>query len=178
MKILIILFIVLILIWAGSVTKEDNQRSSFGADDQNYALAALQDLDEVDFLNNRIPEVPTDYLARNAHKVHMILEPPESQDGVEKLSFSNPVNTESWPFYRYTNPYQGKSGGIWAPNLMNRINEWQPGFETSGWSLYLRPGVSYDRWARNRWVRQNNRYYYINNGTLKDRLKDFTGRPS
>lgn len=176
--IIAVLVIVLILIWL-CATPETKQVSSFGADDQNYALAALEDLDEHDFLNNRIPEVHTDYLARNSDKINMVMEfPDDVAGGIEKLSFSNPVDVGNWPYYRYTLPYQGKSGGVWPSNMLNRINQWSPGFETSGWSLFLRPGVTYDRWARNRWVRQNNRYYYINNGSLNDRLKDYVGRPS
>lgn len=172
MKILVILVIVF-LVWL-FVTRE--QRSHFGADDQSYALAALEDLDEHDFLNNRIPEVPTDYLARNAHRVEAVLE--LSKDGIEKLSFSGPVNTQDWPYYRYNSIYQGKDGGIWPSGMLNRLNNWSPGFDTSGWSIALRPSVTYDRWARNRWVRQNDRFYYINNGKLNDRLKDFVGQPS
>ena len=173
MEVFIFLLIVLVLLW---VFMSKPQRSEFGADDQSYALAALEDLDEKDFLNDRIPEVPTDYLARNAHRVEMVLEP--STDGIEKLSFSGPVNTEAWPNYIHNLPYQGKSGGQWSPSLLNRINEWQPGFETSGWSITVRPGITFDRWARNRWVKQNGKYYYINNGELKDRLKDYVGMPS
>jgi len=177
MKNLIILLVVFVVIWICTRPEKHKQLSSFGADAQNYALAALEDMDEHDFLNDRIPEVTTHYLAQNAANVDVVAELDLSHNGIEKLSFSNPINTQNWQYYR-TLPYQGKSGGVFAPSLLNRTNQWEPGFQTSGWSLWLRPSITYDRWPRNRWVKQNNRYYYINNGSEKDRLRDYTGEPS
>lgn len=174
---------------------KDRQRSPFGDDDQSYALAALNDLDNKDFLDNRytdgIPEVDDYYLTQNAHNIQLIKEreadaraangegPPGTNPNIENLSFYHPVNTDYWPYYYYTKPYQYEDGGAWPPNMQSRLYNWQPGFASgSGWSYWLRPGISYNRWPRNRWVKQNNKYYFINNGDEKDRLRDYTGEPS
>jgi hypothetical protein len=167
------------------------QRSPFGDDDQSYALAALSDLDNKDFLDNRfsdgVPEVDTYFLTQNAHNIQLIKEREtdaraangEAGPGIEGLSFYHPVNTEYWPYYYYTNPYKSKEQGGWPPNMQSRLYNWQPGFASgTGWSYWLRPGISYDRWPRNRWVKQNDKYYFINNGDEKDRLRDYTGEPS
>lgn len=191
---LIILASILFVLYFLSGKKEE-QRSPFGADDQSYALAALSDLDDKDFLDNRytngVPEVDNYFLERNAHNIQLIKEreadaraangmaPPGPNGSVEGLSFSNPVNTDYWPYYYYTKPYQYQNGGSWPPNMQSRLYNWQPGFASgSGWSYWLRPGISYNRWPRNRWVKQNNKYYYINNGDENDRLRDYTGEPS
>jgi len=59
--------------------------------------------------------------------------------------------------------------GAWpsALELTSRLYNWQPGYATSGWSYRMRPGMSYTRWPRNRWIRNNGSFYFINNG--KDR---------
>lgn len=164
------------------------QKSPFGDDDQSYALAALEDLDR-GMLENRIPEVNTYYLTENSHNIHLIKEREmheadiaaangEAAPGIEGLSFFNPVNTDYWPYYYYSTPYQYRDGGAWPPGMQSRLYNWQPGFATSGWSYWLRPGITYDRWPRNRWVKNNGNYFFINNGSQKDRLKDYTGEPS
>lgn len=85
--------------------------------------------------------------------------------------FNGPADTRYWPYYHYTFPYQYTEGGAWPPNMYSRLYNWQPGFATSGWSYWMRPGMSYARWPRNRWVKNNGSFYFINNG--KDRTKDF-----
>lgn len=154
---------------------KESQISPFGADDQNYALAALQELDDKDFLQNRIPDVDDDFMAKNASEISLAK---VVNDGKEHMSFFNPVNTDYWPYYYYTNPYQYKQGGAWPPGMQSRLYNWQPGFGESGWSYWLRPGITYDRWPRNRWVKNNGSYFYINNGSKQDRLRDYTGEPS
>lgn len=192
----ILLIVLLVAAVVYITTTKKQQRSPFGDDDQSYALAALQDLDDKDFLDNRytdgIPEVDDYYLTQNAHNIMLIRdraadaraangEAPPGTDapGVERLSFYHPVNTDYWPYYYYTKPYQYQDGGAWPPNMQSRLYNWQPGFASgTGWSYWLRPGISYNRWPRNRWVKQNGTYYFINNGSERDRLRDYTGEPS
>lgn len=155
---------------------------AFGAEDQNYALAALEDLDSA-MLDNRIEDIPDDdatFFERNGSQITLVKKLAESDDSdaqKEHMTFFHPVNTTYWPYYHYSTPYQYKSGGAWPPGMQSRLYNWQPGFATgSGWSYWLRPGMSYNRWPRNRWVRQNGSFYYINNG--KDRKNDYNGEPS
>jgi hypothetical protein len=194
--IFIVILIVLCCSWPfknkGEDRKEDVQRSPFGDDDQSYALAALNDLDNQDFLNNRftngVPEVDDYYLTKNAHNIQLIKErqtdaraangegPVGLDPNIEGLSFYNHSNTDYWPSYYYSKP---EHGGAWPPNMQNRLYNWQPGFASgTGWSYWLRPGITYNRWPRNRWVKQNNKFYFINNGDEQDRSRDFTGEPS
>jgi hypothetical protein len=60
------------------------------------------------------------------------------------------------------------------PNLLNPLR-YLGGFETSGLSYWLRPGVENRRWQRDVWVRGNGNNYYINNGC--DRSRDYYPRP-
>jgi len=193
--VVVCIIIGLCCIWSSKSLRGPKQRSPFGDDDQSYALAALNDLDNKDFLDNRytngVPEVDDYYLTQNAHNIQLIKErqadaraangeaPPGLGSGRENLSFYHPVNTDYWPYYYYTKPYQYEDGGAWPPNMQSRLYNWQPGFASgSGWSYWLRPGISYNRWPRNRWVKQNDKYYFINNGDETDRLRDYTGEPS
>ena len=193
MKLVTIIIIVAIIfaawcMWKKESRRGEDQRSHFGDDDQSYALAALEDLDK-GMLENRIPEVNTYYLSQNADDIHLIKEREQdaaaangvassNENKIEGMSFNHPINTEYWPYYYYSTPYQYRDGGAWPPGMHSRLYNWQPGFGTSGWSYWLRPGITYDRWPRSRWVKQNDKYYFINNGNEQDRLRDFTGEPS
>jgi hypothetical protein len=73
----------------------------------------------------------------------------------------SPVNLRLWPYYFYTDPYLPDP--VYPENLYTRLRYWYPGFLTSGWSYTLRPDISNVRSQRNRWVRDNNNYYFINN---------------
>lgn len=87
------------------------------------------------------------------------------------LKTFDPVNTRYWPYYHYTFPYQHTEGGAWPPGMYSRFYNWQPGYDTAGWSYWMRPGMSYNRWPRNRWIQKLGDHYTINNGT--DRSKDY-----
>jgi len=91
---------------------------------------------------------------------------------------ANPVNSKYWPYYYYSFPYQNMTSGPFPPGLYSSLYNWQPAFETSGWSNWLRPGMYYNAWPRGRWVRKQEKtsgsYYYINNGGDSDRVKDFS----
>lgn len=185
---LILLFVILASIrsfWGRKMgmMKDTGRPEPFGADDQNYALAALEELDSA-MLENRIEDIPDDQAAKffqeNGNQIALVKklrESDDSDDQKEHMTFFHPVNTTYWPYYHYSTPYQYRSGGAWPPGMQSRLYNWQPGFASgSGWSYWLRPGISYNRWPRNRWVRQNGTFYYINNG--KDRKNDYNGEPS
>lgn len=83
------------------------------------------------------------------------------------------TNVRQWPYYYYTIPYRYESGGAWPPGMNNRLSHWYPGYDVTGWSFDMRPGVGYIRWPRNRWVKTDGSHYYINNGGKTDRPADY-----
>jgi hypothetical protein len=94
--------------------------------------------------------------------------------GSEGLLLSPHVtDIRQWPYYYYTLPYRYESGGAWPPGMYNRLAQWQPGYDVTGWSYDMRPGFGFKNWPRNRWVKNDGRHYYINNGGEKDRISDY-----
>lgn len=92
----------------------------------------------------------------------------------EDFSFFHPINHRYWPQYYYSFPYNYETQGAWPPGMYSKLYHWEPGYSSgSGWSLYMRPGVTYKAWQRSRWVKNNGKYYFINNGGLCDRENDF-----
>jgi hypothetical protein len=87
------------------------------------------------------------------------------------LKFLPTPNLRYAPQYLYTLPYSYREGGAYPPNMFTRYNQWQPGYDTAGWSWTMRPGMSYNKWPRNRWVHTNGNHFVINNGT--DRSQDY-----
>jgi len=119
------------------------------ADDNEAALRALAEFNE-----HQIPDISDDELARS----NILLAKASNKEGY------NLVNTNLWPYSYYTYPYYSHVKGAWPPGMYSRMYHWSPGFYTSGWSYYLRPGLSQKgAWPENRWVRNNNSYYFINN---------------
>lgn len=145
-----------------------NTVSHFDPKDLEYAHQVLEDI-----YKNKIEEVSNEKLEEHFVGGNVLLSKhPESDDKKEDMAFFNgPANTRYWPYYHYTFPYQHTEGGAWPPNMFSRMYNWQPGYATSGWSYWMRPGMSYSRWPRNRWIRNNGSFYFINQG--KDRSKDF-----
>jgi hypothetical protein len=137
----------------------------FTKDDEGYADHALKNLHSGDTIRN-VADADLHDLHEQG-KVIMAKHPKRDSP----LAFSHPVNNRYWPYYYYTYPYQYTEGGAWPPNMYSRLRNWQPGYDTAGWSYWMRPGISYARWPRNRWVHNNGSYYFINNG--KDRSKDY-----
>jgi hypothetical protein len=176
--IIVLLVVIGILLYSGG---SKNKEEPFGLDDKNYALSALDDLNSA-MLENRIQEVDKDYLMKHAPWIYLakLKDDKIAQEDAQKeeMTFFHPVNTQYWPYYYYSNPYQYQNSGAWPPGMSSRLYNWQPGFETSGWSYWLRPGMSYVRWPRSRWVKQNGSYYFINNGSKEDRINDYSGDPS
>lgn len=93
----------------------------------------------------------------------------------EHMVFNHPLDNRHMPYYNQYYPYQYLEGGAWPPNMFSRFYEWQPGFDaTTGWSQWMRPGMSYNKWPRNRWLRHTDKKFYINNeGDDGDRESDY-----
>lgn len=83
------------------------------------------------------------------------------------------TNIRQWPYYYYTLPYRYQDGGAWPPGMYTRLSQWQPGYDVTGWSFDMRPGVGFVRFPRNRWLKTDGHKYYINNGGKSDRLEDY-----
>ena len=105
--------------------------------------------------------------------VHQPGLPPNAEvhSAKEGYKFFDPLNIRFWPYYFNTFPQQDKTAGPYPPGMYNRLYYMQPGFATSGWQGWLRPGMYYSAWPRSRWVRRQGSYYLINNG--EDRSQDF-----
>jgi hypothetical protein len=159
-KLGIVLLVCATIIWYFFYTKKEH-------------LDALKAINDLKLNKQAVEEVSPEFLLENQNNVDIAMIPTPN---VEHMTFSQPLNTSNWPYYNYSQPYQYKTGGAWPPNMFSRLYNWQPGYNTAGWSFWLRPGMTYDKWQRNRWVKQNGNFYYINNGT--DRTNDFNGEPS
>lgn len=148
------------------LSKYNKKGFDFESCDQSYAEQLLGELhsDMLRFSREITDQKLTEHFA--AGEV-MLAKHPKT----ELLGLDGPADTRYWPYYHYTFPYQHTEGGAWPPNMYTRLYNWQPGYETSGWSYWMRPGISYARWPRNRWVRNNGSFYFINHGN--DRSKDF-----
>ena len=96
--------------------------------------------------------------------------PKQSQDKKEIALFPD-SNTNMWPYYYSSFPYNYKYGGAWPPGMYSRLNYRSPGFYSgTGLSTNLRPGMGYKYWPRDRWVRNSqfgdDRYYNVTNNDL------------
>jgi len=100
----------------------------------------------------------------------------KNRDTSEHMTMSPHIDDiRYWPYYYYTLPYRYQQGGAYPPNMYTRMSHWQPGYDVHGWSFNMRPGMTYDKWRRNVWVKNNGSYYNIDNGTKCDRLHDYYG---
>jgi len=79
------------------------------------------------------------------------------------------IDTNLWPYYYYSFPYNNKYGGAWPPGMYSRLYYWSPGFYTgSGQSISMRPGIGYKYWPSDRWIRNTRfgdkgNYYNVTN---------------
>lgn len=111
-----------------------------------------------------IPEISDEDLRRMKDDIiavkHYVDEKIRSR---EHISFFDTVDFRYWPQYNYTYPLTSVANQ-YPGNLFTRMDEWSPGFNTSGWKYALRPGVYYSKWPRSRWVKNDGNYFLINNG--------------
>lgn len=141
-------------------------KSDFTVEDQQVGKKALEELDEM-LKSGDLPPTLTEHELNEVLDDILIAKVP-SEDTKEELSYFHAENTRYWPQYYYSFPYNYKYGGAWPPGMYSRLNYWSPGFYTgSGYSYYLRPGIGFKYWPRNRWIRQTqsgkNTYYYLSN---------------
>jgi hypothetical protein len=152
-----VILIIAILALAYYVWKSKNPLSDADRDEAMKALKYLEDHPD------DVIDVQEETLHDMADKIYLVKSQAIAVGGDRNEDFEFPINTNYWPQYYYSYPYQYKYGGAWPPGMFSRLYEWSPGFYVSGWRYGLRPGLKFGRWNRNRWVRHNNSYYFINN---------------
>jgi hypothetical protein len=91
--------------------------------------------------------------------------------GKKEISLFPDSNTNMWPYYYSSFPYNYKYGGAWPPGMYSRLNYRSPGFFSgTGLTINLRPGMGYKYWPRDRWIRNSqfgdDRYYNVTNNDL------------
>ncbi len=91
--------------------------------------------------------------------------------GEKNISLFPENNTNMWPQYYASFPYNYKYGGAWPPGMYSRTNYRSPGFYTgTGLSINLRPGMGYNYWSRDNWIRNSQvgdkRYFNVTNNDL------------
>jgi len=144
------------------------QRSNenFSVEDQQAGKKALENLKNVIDSGADIPDMTDEELSELSDNILLVKLP--NEDTKENVSFFHSENTRYWPQYYYSFPYNYKYGGAWPPGMYSRLYFWSPGYYTgSGWSYYMRPGIGYKYWPRNRWIRHTSggkqTYYYLGN---------------
>lgn len=151
-------------------TVYSHDKSMFSQEDNSYATEALHQLDSMIDSGNLPPEVSDEEFAMVADNVLFAKIPEDSNTNQSRENFSyfHPINSRYFPYMYYSFPYNYKYGGAWPPGLFSRLYFWTPGYYIgTGWSYYMRPGMGYSKWPRNRWIRntQNGKdaYYYVSN---------------
>lgn len=162
MIIIYILLSILFLLVLYFILKKN--KNPYTKNDENIGQRALKELEESLKNGKEIPKVSDDELYTLLNDVYLVKHP----NMIERLSYLPEANTRYWPKYYYSFPYTYKYGGAWPPGMYSRLYFWSPGFYSgSGWQYYLRPGISYKYWPRNRWIRHTkngkNSYYYVTN---------------
>lgn len=144
------------------------RKDVFSPEDEKLGEEAARILE--DMLDKGImpPEITNEELEKMADDILMAKVPDDLSPQRENMKYVPTQNTRYWPQYYYSFPYNYKYGGAWPPGMYSRLNYWSPGFYTgTGWSYYMRPGMGYKRWPRNRWIRNTtagkSTYYYLNN---------------
>ena len=164
-------FILLLLLVTILIICIFNSRKKEGLSDYNKNLGERLLRDLAAELEN-IEDVTEEDLKRLKDRILAVFSP-KSQES-EAFSFFYPANYTYWPQYFTSGPYTDPQQDPWVPGLFTRLTNWEPGFSSgSGWSMYYRPGVYFDKIQRSRWVKNNGKYYFINNGGLSDRMNDY-----
>jgi hypothetical protein len=154
----LLLFVLIAVVAVAILSNKPGRSENYNV---NYALQQLErDIGE-------IKEVGEDKLHDLEHSILMVAENKES------FSFFSPINARYWPQYYYSFPFTNTTQGSWPPGMYTNQTDIEPGYSSgSGWKYAFRPGVSFKAWQRSRWVKNNGMYYFINNGTERDRLRD------
>lgn len=157
--------LVFIFLFVLFISKEDEEE--FSKEDQKSGEKALKELEKILSSGKHIPELSEEELNKLSENILLAKVPLE---GRENMKLFRTENTRYWPQWYYSQPYNPESGGgAWPPGMYTRLRFWSPGFYTgTGWSYYLRPGMGYKFWPRNRWIRNvtngKNSYYYLGQG--------------
>lgn len=125
---------------------------------------AMQALEQLRQSKQHVQEVSAEELDKIKDQIAIVQHKEGgSSEEMEHFVGGGPINTHYWPYYYYSYPYNVYGGAAWPPGLYSKLYYWYPGFNTSGWSFWVRPGIDVKRWPRSRWVRNQGNYYYINN---------------
>lgn len=158
-----LLLILLAIILALLFSKPGSNNSKTESYD---AHKAVLELDNMIKRGDEPPEVENiDILLDN---VIMIAEPrkrfPTTQEGYQTAINENTKNYFPYMYYDLQYPI-----GDWSPGLETSLTKWSPGFYSgSGWYWWIRPNATYNYWPRSRWVRNNGKYYNMNNYGMFD----------
>jgi hypothetical protein len=153
-------------------------RSSAKHQDENFAHEALRSM------HTDYEYVDEDFVRRHQDRIMMMVclppLPPNVDEGTyivsslakmgihtgtskEHLTFAKPLTAKYWNDHYYSDPLVGDQSN-WYPGLFSRAYNWEPGYRPAGWSFSLRPGIRFAKSQRNRWIRDNRNFYFINNG--------------
>jgi hypothetical protein len=189
-----ILVVVALLFLLWGVCSGCRTKDSFGLDDQNYALSAMEANDRATFLKGDLvpgASMPPSLAGAEDVLQSVMYDPGQKiyedragiglgdEDGIgyanpqrEELTFFPEVDTRSWNYYHYNFPFQYSDGTDPYPeNLYTRMRYIQP-YDVANLSWGRRPGTYFPKALRNRWLRNNDHYYMINNGDVEDRMDD------
>lgn len=179
--IIIILIVILVaLFFVGDCkVKCSSNEEEFDHLDSEKGNEAVKELEKLLSEGKHIEEITDEELEEISDDIFMAKLPDEK----EELSYWPGFNRRYWPRYYYSWPNNYRYGGAWPPGLYSRLRFWSPGYYTgSGWNYYLRPGLRYRYWPRNRWVRHTkggkHSYYYVSNkGDYKHGAANYSGLP-
>jgi len=112
-----------------------------------------------------IPEVSKEEIDVLLDNVLMIAQPRKQKTEGYEMDVNE--NTKNYfPFLYYDLQYPT---GDWSPGLSTSLTKWSPGFYSgSGWYWWMRPNATYAYWPRSRWIRNNGKYYNMNNYGMFD----------
>lgn len=167
-----------------------NSRSFFCPQDKEKALQVFQELAKKKVVDpHDIPYITDGDLEKNIDRVYaaMVVDSagmssqcpmycstykvnttdidtdiPTPSCNIERFKYS-PADNDYWLYSHYANQ-DDPSSTRFPPGLFSRLYYWYPGFNVNGYSFHLRPGIHrVTPWPKNRWVRNNDNYYYISN---------------
>lgn len=142
--------------------------------DEHFAREALRSM------HTDYELVDEDFVRRHADRIYLMVCPPPQRPNVDlgtnviipdgKLSgregfvfAEGPASARYQADHYFSDPLHGREDP-WPSNMFSRMYNWEPGYRPTGWKFYLRPGLHRAFSPRNRWIRDNRNFYFINNG--------------
>lgn len=138
-------------------------------EDEHFAHEALRSM------HTDYEFVDEDFVRRHADRIYLMVCPPPARDNVdlgknvivpgrEGFVFARgPANAKYQADHYFSDPLNGDQEP-WPSNMFSRMYNWEPGYRPTGWKFALRPGLRFAKSPRNRWIRDNRNFYFINNG--------------